>query len=227
MEFDLSQTDALLSTTRAVRKRLDLDREVPDEVLLECLQLAVQAPTGSNQQGWRWMVVRDPDTKAALADMYRRAGGDYLAAAADSTPAGTSMGRVLNSATYLAENLEKVPVFVIPMIIGRLDAEPDNPDQAALTGNITNAAAGLMGSIIPAMWSFQLALRSRGLGSCYTTLHLGLEAEAAELLGIPPHMTQAGLLPVAYTKGTDFKAASRPPVAEITYLDRYKNPITS
>lgn len=212
MEFDLAQVDALLSTTRAVRKRLDLDREVPDDVLLECLQLAVQAPTGSNRQGWRWLVVRDPAKKQALADIYNRAGGEYLRSAAESAEPGTQTGRVMSSATFLAENLHRVPVMVIPMIIGRVEEG-------------TNSAAGLMGSIIPAMWSFQLALRSRGLGSCYTTIHLRLEAEAAELLGIPPHMTQAGLLPVAYTKGTDFKPAARGPVEEITYLDSYKNPI--
>lgn len=212
MEFDLDQVDQLLSTTRAVRKRLDFDREVPDDVLLECLQLAVQAPTGSNRQGWRWMVVRDQAKKDALAELYNRAGGEYLKEAAKTVDAGTQTGRVMDSANYLAENLHRSPVMVIPMIIGRVE---DNP----------NSGAGLFGSIIPAMWSFQLALRSRGLGSCYTTIHLGYEAEAAELLGIPTHMTQAGLLPVAYTKGTDFKVAERPPVEEITYLDSYKNPI--
>ncbi|MDW3221165.1 MAG: nitroreductase family protein [Acidimicrobiales bacterium] len=217
MEFDHAQTDALLSTTRAVRKRLDFDRDVPDDVLLECLQLAVQAPTGSNKQGWRWMVIRDAEKKAALAELYRRAGGDYLAAAAADTETEGQMGRVMSSAAYLAANLEHVPVHVIPLIIGRLDELPAE--------SITQSAAGFMGSILPAMWSFQLALRSRGLGTCLTTIHLGLEKEAAELLGIPPHMTQAGLLPVAYTKGTDFKAAARPPVHEITYLDTYKNPI--
>lgn len=211
MEFDLAQTDALLSTTRAVRKRLDLDREVPDDVLLECLQLAVQAPTGSNTQGWRWLIVRDADKKKALADMYREAGGAYLAEAAKNAGGGQT-GRVIDSANFLAENLEKVPVLVIPLIAGRVDGT-------------TGMAAGLLGSILPAMWSFQLALRSRGLGSCLTTLHLGHEKQAAELLGIPAHMTQAGLLPVAYTKGTDFKAAVRPPVEEITYLDTYKNMI--
>ncbi len=221
MDFDFSQTDALLSTTRAVRKRLDFDREVGDDVLLECLQLAVQAPTGSNQQGWRWMVVRDAEKKAGLADIYRRAGGAYLAAAAADASSETQTGRVIDSANFLAQNLDRVPLMVIPMIIGRLD----DPEVAAAGGNITNSAAGLMGSIIPAMWSFQLALRSRGLGSCLTTLHLRLEDEAAELLGIPGHMTQAGLLPVAYTKGTDFKPAARPPVEDITYLDTYKNPI--
>ncbi len=213
MEFDLDQTDALLSTTRAVRKRLDFDREVPDEVLLECLRLAVQAPTGSNRQGWRWLVVRDAAKKEALAELYREAGGAYLAAAAQGVDTASQTGRVMDSANFLAQNLGEVPVMVIPMIIGRLD------------DNSTNSAAGLFGSIIPAMWSFQLALRSRGLGSCYTTIHLGKEREAAELLGIPDHMSQAGLLPVAYTKGTDFKPAARPPIEEITYLDTYKNPI--
>ncbi len=212
MEFDLDQVDALLSTTRAVRKRLDFDREVPDEVLLDCLQLAVQAPTGSNRQGWRWMVVRDTAKKQALADIYREVGGAYLAEQAGLVDAGSQTGRVMDSANYLAERLHEVPVMVIPMIIGR----PEEREASS---------AGLFGSIIPAMWSFQLALRSRGLGSCYTTLHLARETEAAELLGIPPHMTQAGLLPVAYTLGTDFKPAARAPVSEITYLDTYKNPI--
>ena len=211
MEFDLAQVDALLSTTRAVRKRLDFDREVPNDVLLECLQLAVQAPTGSNRQGWRWMVVRDPAKRQALADLYNRGGGEYLRAAAAAADPATQTGRVMDSANFLAANMARVPVMVIPLIVGRVDEN--------------NAAAGLFGSIIPAMWSFQLALRSRGLGSCYTTLHLRFEQETAELLGIPSHMTQAGLLPVAYTKGTDFKPASRPPVEEITYLDSFKNPI--
>ena len=212
MEFDLSQTDALLSTTRAVRKRLDLTRDVPDEVILECLQLAVQAPTGSNAQGWRWLVVRDQAKKDALAEMYMRAGGEYLKAMDGQIDPATQQGRVVSSAQYLAEHLAECPVLLIPLIVGRVDGTTAN-------------AAGLMGSIIPAIWSFQLAARSRGLGTCLTTLHLGLEAEAAELLGIPDHMTQCALLPVAYTLGTDFKPAARGPVSDITYLDTYKNPI--
>jgi nitroreductase len=157
--------------------------------------------------------VRDPAKKEALAEIYRQAGGEYLAQAARDAEAGSQTGRVLDSANFLAENFGRVPVMVIPMIIGRLDDDS------------VNSAAGLLGSIIPAMWSFQLALRSRGLGSCLTTIHLAKEKEAAELLGIPDHMTQVGLLPVAYTVGTDFKPAVRPPVEEITYLDTYKNPI--
>ncbi len=211
MDFDLAQTDALLSTTRAVRKRLDFDRPVPDDVLLDCLRLAVQAPTGSNRQGWRWMVIRDQAKKDALAELYNKAGGEYLKTAATDTGSGTQLGRVLDSASFLAENLARTPVLVIPLIIGR--------------ATDANGAAGLLGSIIPAMWSFQLALRSRGLGSCYTTFHLAFEQEAADLLGIPAHLTQAGLLPVAYTLGTDFRPAERGPIEDITYLDTYKNPI--
>lgn len=192
MDFDLDQVDALLSTTRAVRKRLDFEREVSDDVLLECLQLAVQAPTGSNQQGWRWMVIRDQAKKDALAELYNKAGAEYLKASAANAEVGSQGHRVMDSATYLAENLARSPVLVIPLIIGRPE------------GHVA-IAAGLLGSIIPAMWSFQLALRSRGLGSCYTTFHLAFEQEAAALLEIPAHITQAGLLPVAYTKGTDFK----------------------
>ena len=210
MDFDLEQVDQLLTTTRSVRKRLDLDRDVGDEVLLDCLRLAIQAPTGSNSQGWRWLVVRDQAKKDALAELYNRGGGDYLKQGASETEPGTQMGRVLDSALYLAENLARVPVLVIPMIVGRV-------------GESTTGGAGLYGSILPAVWSFQLALRSRGLGTCYTTLHLRLEGEAADLLGIPSHLTQAGLLPVAYTKGTDFKPAARRPVEEITYLDTFKN----
>lgn len=209
--FDLDTVDELLSTTRSVRKRLDLTRDVPQDVLLDCIRLSQQAPTGSNMQNWRWLIVRDPEVRAGLADIYRRAGGDYLAAAAAANPEGQT-GRVMDSAQYLADHLEEVPVLVIPCAIGRL-------------GDGGNVAmwAGMMGSIFPAVWSFQLALRSRGLGSTLTTFHLMYEAEAAALLGIPDHVMQVGLLPVAYTLGTDFKVAERPPASEIVHLDRWSD----
>ena len=202
--FDLTVVDDLLSTTRAVRRRLDLDTPVPREILTECLQLAVQAPTGSNAQGWRWLVITDPDKRAALADIYRRAGTDYLRAAKDNSSGDAQTDRVMGSAYWLLENLSEVPVHVIPCVEGR-------PANSAIVG------ASMYGSILPAVWSFQLALRSRGLGSTFTTLHLMFEEEANQLLDIPDNVTQAGLLPVAWTKGTDFKPADRPPVAGITY----------
>ncbi|HWE53951.1 MAG TPA: nitroreductase family protein [Acidimicrobiales bacterium] len=208
-DFDLSQTDLLLSTTRSVRKRLDLEREVPQSVIVDCLRLAVQAPTGSNQQGWRWIVVTDADKRRELARMYSEGGRGYLESAAGQAM-DPQTRRVYESALHLTDTLGQVPVHVIPCIEGRAES----------TMNILSASQ--YGSVIPAAWSFMLALRSRGLGSAWTTLHLFKEQEAAELLGVPfESVTQVALLPVAYTIGTDFKPASRPPVEGITYWDTW------
>ena len=209
MNFDLSQTDALLSTTRAVRRRLDLERPVEREVLLECLQLATQAPTGGNRQGWRWLVVTDAGRRRALAELYSRGGRAYLEKALEQTTPGSQEHRVYSSAHYLLEHLAEVPVHVIPCIEG----EPPRDSLAY--------EAGYWGSICPAVWSFQLALRSRGLGSVLTTLHLAYADEAARLLDIPKNFTQAALLPVAYTQGGDFRPAERPPVGQITHWDQW------
>jgi len=212
MTFDLSVTDELLATTRAVRKRLDLTREVPKELINECLELAVQAPTGSNSQTWRWLVVDDPDQKKALADLYRKGAEGYLTAAGEEAQESgdAQTKRVFSSATYLMEHLHEVPVHLIPCVQGR----PEEP--VALT-----MASGLYGSIYPAVWSFQLAARARGLGTALTTLHLIHEKEAAEVLGLPDDVLQVALLPVAYTVGTDFKRAKRPPVAGITHWNKW------
>jgi nitroreductase len=182
--------DRALSTTRAVRRRLDLERDVPISVVLECLRLAVQAPTGGGREGWQWIVVKDPSQRAALAELYRRAGLQRFKRLA-ATSKDASSRRIYGSAAYLAENLARVPVQVVPCIAGRLDRESYS--------NL--GAAGMYGSILPAIWSFQLALQARGLGTCLTTGHLEYEAEAAELLGIPDGYTQIALLPIAYTTG--------------------------
>ena len=212
MEFDTAMTDELLATTRAVRKRLDLTRSVPRELINECLELAVQAPTGSNSQTWRWLVVEDADTRKALADLYRKGAEGYLSTAGEQAEASgdAQTKRVFSSATYLMDHLHEVPVHLIPCVQGRPPAETP-----------TVMLGGLYGSIFPAVWSFQLAARSRGLGTALTTLHLLHEKEAAEILGIPDDVMQVALLPVAYTIGTDFKRASRPPVSNITHWDRW------
>lgn len=210
MQFDLPMTDALLSTTRAVRKRLDLDRPVPREVILECIALSQQAPTGSNTQGWRWVIVDDPAKRKALGDIYRTGSAAYLEAAAAATAGEGQIGRVMSSALWLKDNIEKVPVLAIPCIEGRF---PPGAPQAM--------QASTYGSIFPAVWSFQLALRARGLGSTLTTLHLMKEQETAELLGIPDGMLQVAMLPVAYTKGTDFKPAERPGAETITHWNTW------
>ncbi len=208
MEFDTAMTDELLATTRAVRKRLDLEREVPRDVIEECLELAIQAPTGSNSQTWRWVVVDDPELRKGLAELYRRSADAYLSnAGAEAEKRGDEQTkRVFSSAVYLSEHLHEVPVHVIPCVAGGPPADTPPP-----------MLAGLYGSIFPAVWSFQLALRSRGLGSALTTLHLAYEQEAAKLLGLPDNVLQVALLPVAYTEGTDFKRAEREPVSTITH----------
>lgn len=200
--------DHVLTTTRAVRKRLDLTRPVPREVVLECLRLAIQAPTGGNSQGWRWLVVDDAAKRAALAALYRKRANPYLDGYRRQSDAPNP---VLDSSQYLTEHLHEVPVFVIPCILGRLAETPSNEE-----------AAGFYGSILPGVWNFQLALRSRGLGSVFTTLHLAYEREAGELLGIPDTVTQAALIPVAYTIGDDFKPAARRPIEAITYWNGWK-----
>ena len=208
MALDRAVCDELLSTTRAVRKRLDLTRAVPRAVIEECIALSMQAPTGSNSQGWRWVVVEDADKRRALADLYRRGGEAYLSSAAEQSAEGedAQTHRVFSSALYLMEHLHEVPVHVVPCLEGR----PPGDMPVAMM-------AGLFGSIFPAVWSFQLALRARGLGSCLTTLHLVHEAEAAELLGIPDDVMQVALLPVAFTVGTDFRPADRPAASTITH----------
>ena len=208
MRVDISAVDELLSTTRAVRKRLDLARPVDRDVILECLQLAMQAPTASNAQDWRWVVITDADKRAAIAEIYRGIGAEYLAQAA-ATASDPQTRRVYENALGLTETLAKVPVHVIPCLETRFDST--NP----------LIAASAWASIIPAGWSFLLALRSRGLGSVWTTMHLAKEREVGELLGIPATVTQAALFPVAYTIGTDFRPAVRPPAETITFWDTW------
>ena len=222
MKMDLVSTDHLLTTTRAVRKRLDLERPVEPDVLLECLRLAVQAPTGSNAQGWRWLIVRDRDKRAALAESYRKAFDPYIAMQkAMVDPGNRAQMKVVESAEHLSSILHEVPVLVVPCLLGRADRLA--PEGTPFAGWSNFTASGFYGSIWPGVWSFMLALRSRGLGSALTTLHLLNEQEVGELLGIPDTVTQAGLIPVAYYKGDDFKPARRRPVEEITYWESWKN----
>jgi nitroreductase len=208
---DTAVTDYLLSTTRAVRKRLDLDRPVSREVILECIALSQQAPTGSNSQGWQWVVVTDEAKRAGLAEIYREASEDYFnSPAGGSGTADAQTQRVRDSAVYLRDNLHRVPVHAIPLIKGDVDKIPPR------------YAPGFYGGILPAAWSFLLALRSRDLGSAWTSLHLGLADRAAELLGIPDGWTQVALFPVAYTIGTEFKPAKRPAPETIVHWDHWE-----
>ena len=200
--------DELLSTTRAVRKRLDLSRPVERDLLEECLNLAQQAPTAGYSQTWHFVVVTDPDKRAALGEIWREVAHPYLQRGGGAREG--QLLRISDAVVHLADHIHEVPVHVIPCVEGRYEGKPN-----ALT-------ASMFGSIIPAAWSFMLAARSRGLGTVWTTFHLMQEEKAAEILGIPyGEVTQVALIPVAYTIGTEFKPGRRKPLDTMVHWDTW------
>jgi nitroreductase len=204
------QVSEALRTTRTVRKRLDLSRPVEREVVETCLEDALQAPNGSNRQVWHWILIDDPAVRRDVTQIYRDALDSYAAAGVGADKpvladrSDPKVARMSASVMHLRDHLDEVPVLVLPLVAGRLE------------GASTFFQASVWGSIIPAVWSLMLSLRSRGLGSAWTTIHLHKQAEMAELLGIPDGYTQVGLFPVAYTIGTDFGEADRRPVREVS-----------
>jgi nitroreductase len=208
--------DELLTTTRTVRKRLDFDRPVPLGLVRECLEVAVQAPSGSNRQGWHWIVVTDPEVRASIGEYYLRSYTAYAGSGASAAglyrddPARAEVQRrVGDSATYLAEHMGEVPVLVIACLEVSGGKLPE--------GN----QASLWGSLLPAVWSYALAARARGLGTAWTTLHLAYEKEVAELLGLPAGVRQGALIPTAYYTGETFKPAPRVSLDDILHLDAW------
>ena len=205
--------DELLTTTRSVRKRLDLARPVPLGLVKECLEIALQAPSGGMRQGWHWIVVTDRQVRAQIGEFYRRSAEPYLASAAAADPSRATgsgiMARVGSSSAYLAQHMGEVPVLVIPCITVQ-PAWPAGESQA-----------GLWGSLLPAAWSYMLACRSRGLGTAWTTLHLQYETEIAGLLGLPDDIRQGALIPTAYYTGETFRPAERRPLADVLHVDRW------
>jgi nitroreductase len=209
-------SDDVLTTTRTVRRRLDLTRPVPLSLIRECLEIALQAPSGSNRQHWEWLVVTDPAQRAAIAKVYKRSLDEYHNAPnnagnlyADDPERSAIQRRVSDSSRYLGEHMAEVPVLVLPCI------------RAGRNGLGAGNQAGLWGSILPAAWSYMLAARSRGLGTAWTTLHLSYEQEVADVLGLPPGIAQGVLIPTAYYTGETFKPAARTPLDEVLHLDRW------
>lgn len=197
----------LLTTTRSFRRRLDLTRPVERRDLLECLDIAVQAPSGSNRQPWRFLIVQDAEAKQRIAEYYRKG---FSANLSGRTPRPDQLGD-LASGRYLAEHLAEVPALVLVCSLGRL---PESPSPVRL--------ASFYGSIYPAVWNFMLALRARGLGSCLTTAHLAYEREVADLLGIPfDEVAQLAMIPVARLLPGSDGPGRRAPAAEVTMWDRW------
>ncbi|BAN03582.1 nitroreductase family protein [Ilumatobacter coccineus] len=211
--FDLAEADRLLKTTKQVRRRLDLSRAVPHDEILECIDVASHAPMGGNLERNRWMIIEDPATKQEIAERYVAVGAPYLDGHSQATQ-DQRAERVIESGKFLIEHLADVPALVLAL---RLDRPP--PAEAL------GATAAYYGSVLPGVWSFQLAARARGLGSAWTTFHLEHEADVADVLGIPPTVTQVCLLPVAYYTGDTFSPAPRRPAREVTYLNRWKQPV--
>jgi nitroreductase len=207
--MDLTTIDHLLTTTRSVRRRFDLIRPVEPEIIQDCLDIAIQAPTGGNRQGYHFVVVTDADKRAGVADLYRKAFYENWTLQRKED-AQQRDPRNLASYFYLAEHLHEVLVHFIPCLVGRL------------VGSDLFAQASVYGGILPTAWSIMLDLRARGVGSAWTTVHLKYAQEAAALLGIPDHITQAALLPVAYYTGDDFKPAKRVPARERTYWNGWE-----
>ena len=212
--IDLATVDHLLTTTRSVRKRLDLTRPVELEIVERCIEIACQAPTGSNAQGWHFVVVTDAEKRRRIATLYRQGAELLVPTYADSPfPAGDlraeQFPRFAESGAHLYQHLHEVPMLVIPCIEGRFE-------MASVCWQAT-----LYGSILPAVWSFMLALRARGIGACWTTDHLFFEREVGQILGIPETVTQVALLPVAYFTGADFKPAKRLPARDRTHWDTW------
>ena len=213
-DFDLNEINRLLTTTKQVRKRLNLEQSVPNELLLECIEIAGHAPVGGNLERNRWIIVTDPELKNEIAKTYRSVGLPYLQANEEAR-SDSRTAKVIDSSIYLIENMHKVPALVMPL---RLDRPPVGEDEAG-------SVAGYFGSVLPSVWSFQLAARARGLGSAWTTFHLAHEEAIAELLGIPNSVTQCALLPIAFYKGDSFSPAPRKKASEITYLNQWKHSV--
>ena len=211
----IESLDYFLTTTKQVRRRLDLNQQVPTEMVLECIDLASRAPIGGNLERNRWLLVDDAETRLALADLYARFGRGYLEAGQkqiESMGNDSTAARVVESSMYLLEHLHEVPLMIIPIKLDR-------------PGTTTFEQATYWGSVTPGVWSLQLALRARGIGSAWTTLHLQHEEDAAELLGLPASVTQIALLPTAYFTGDGFHPARRRSAQEITYYNRWKEPV--
>lgn len=208
----------VLNTTRAVRKRLDFDKQVDTALIRDCLEVALQAPSGSNSQGWQFVVVTDRDKIAAIAKLYLAAFDEYEAGPnqptqqhLDDPSMAATQERVLSSARYLADNLHRIPALLIPCAAG-LPAYTELP---------LGVVSSIYGSILPAVWSFMLAARERGLGTCWTTLHLQSADEVGQLLGIPPEYAQVALIPIAHTKGTDFKPGPRKALDGVLHINNW------
>ena len=241
---ELDVVDWLLTTTRSNRKTLDLEREVDLRVIEECLRIAMQAPTAHNDQRWHWIVITDPEKRARIADTYaliwEQMSKGERAKVRRFKGADQQYTKIQDSANWLPEHLHEVPVFVIPCMVGpRYDNELLRSEWKRWMGRRREAVraldpdsdwdpsllwldGGYFASVYPAVWSFQLALRSRGLGSVLTVVHLAAEKPVQKILGLNDRQVQTCLIPVAYTTKRTFRAAKRPPLESRLHIEEWR-----
>jgi nitroreductase len=223
--MDLCSVEHLLTTTRSVRKRLDFSRPVDLAIVERCIEIALQAPTGANSQGWHFIVVTDPQKRKAIGDVYRKGMEDYASVQGANLPTfpmtdvrARQFKPLISSSWFLNKHIHEAPVLIIAGIDIRMEEYPQL-FRSPTSGPMYESS--LYGSVLPAVWSLMLALRARGLGSAWTTVHLVHHKEAADILEIPDNILQVAMLPVAYYTGTDFKLAKRLPVHSVTHWNSW------
>lgn len=208
----------LITTTRAVRLRLDLERAVAPELIEACVADALQAPQGSNLMRTEFVVVLDPERIARLGRIYREEFDSFYRSSevglfkrVDDDPRHAAQSRrTRDSAERLAEVMDRVPAIVIPCLTPRL------------TDGDLLAAKHRLATVYPTVWNFMLAARLRGLGTCWTGMTLGREADVAEVVGIDPEaVEQVCMVPVAHHTGETFRPAWRPPAEEFIHWDTW------
>tara|TARA_B110000196_G_C20898373_1_gene544722 strand:+ start:39 stop:677 length:639 start_codon:yes stop_codon:yes gene_type:complete len=200
----LKEFDHYLSTVRSVRRRINFDKQIDDSVILECINIAVQAPTGRGDEGWRFLVVKNRGLKERVAFIYEEVLLSFIA------EVGTPMKK---SHQALIDRLSDFPSLIFVCKEGV--PETSFASQAAY-----------FGSVLPAAWSLMVALRSRGIGSTWTTLLSSRHEEVAEVLGMPSSARQVVMLPVGYTLGAVLKKADRKDAATVSFLDSWGIPFT-
>ncbi len=201
--------DWALSTTRSVRRRIDWERPIEPEVIEAAIDVATQAPTGVQAESWRFLVLTEPEPKQAVATLYRSAFDRYVSA---RTQAQAEVAAPRPAQAQLAERLAEMPALILVCAEG------------APASDLTALQVGFYGSVLPAAWSLMVALRVRGIGSTWTSLHLLHADETARALGIPDGVTQTVLLPCGYTKDATLRPANRKPATEVAYWNQWGRP---
>ena len=199
-DLDLASVDLVLGTTRSVRRNLDFEREIDPAVIMDCIDIATQAPTGIPGQNWRFVLVTDAQQKSRLAKLYEATLYEFVKER--EVP-------LKDTQRALVARMHEMPLLICVCAMGQTPGS--NPAEQV----------AFYGSILPAAWSLMLALRARGLGSTWTTLLSARQNEVREILQMPADSVLTVMLPVAYMKGARLSKAERLPASQVSYWNRW------